>query len=355
MIPKQDPKVLEEASHWYARLLAPDCTARDRSAFAAWRSDPVHARAYTLAQQLAETLSRSADHPRLQALADQALSPADTAGETERGTLHQPQPGPYLPRHTGHRKSRWSRPVALAAGLAIVAISLSWITDVTSPYGTPVVTVYETRAGERQTFTLDDGTVIEADVATRLTATLGPSTREVELVAGRALFSVAHDPSRPFSVQAQNTRTVALGTRFQVQHRQNAVLIALTEGSVEISGGAGGSVWRDRLVPGEQLTLEGPAAAPRKQQVDAQLVTSWSRGRLLFRGTPLAEALEEINRYAAIPVRLGDPSLGDMEVGGNFIAGDSRSIVSAFAAVLPLTVVESGDELVLFRRHDIGS
>jgi len=54
-------------------------------------------------------------------------------------------------------------------------------------------------------------------------------------------------------------------------------------------------------------------------------------------------------------VRLGDPALADLPVAGNFIAGDSDVVVAAFAAVLPLRVVASGDrEIILFRRYDAG-
>jgi transmembrane sensor len=86
------------------------------------------------------------------------------------------------------------------------------------------------------------------------------------------------------------------------------------------------------------------------------MATSWSRGRLLFRGTPLAEAIEEVNRYSARKVRLADPSLADLAIGGNFIAGDSELIVSAFAAALPIRAVEGGGgEILLFRRYETDS
>ena len=90
-----------------------------------------------------------------------------------------------------------------------------------------------------------------------------------------------------------------------------------------------------------------------KTSVDTYMATSWSRGRLVFRGTPLAEALEEVNRYSTRKLRLADPSLASLPVGGNFIAGDSELIVSAFAAALPLRSVDGGGgEILLFRRYE---
>jgi transmembrane sensor len=85
--------------------------------------------------------------------------------------------------------------------------------------------------------------------------------------------------------------------------------------------------------------------------VDARVATSWSLGRLVFRGTRLADALQQVNRYAATKVRLADLSLADMPVSGNFVVGDSEAVVAAFAAVLPLEIAASGDELLLYRRQ----
>jgi ferric-dicitrate binding protein FerR (iron transport regulator) len=52
-------------------------------------------------------------------------------------------------------------------------------------------------------------------------------------------------------------------------------------------------------------------------------------------------------------VLLGDPELADLPVAGNFIAGETDLIVSAFAAVLPLRVADgSAGEIILFRRYE---
>lgn len=345
---KPDPKVLEEASRWYARLLAPDCGIEERARFNAWHSQPANARAFALATKLAEMLPRFANHPRVQTLAAQALREEAPATAVVQDLAASRKLPPRL------AVRRWTLPASLAAALAVVLVGAQVLTQRPAP-STESVATFETSADKRQAFTLEDGTLVEVDVASRLSVTLTATAREVELLSGRAIFSVAHDPDRPFGVRAGATRTVALGTQFQVQRRDDAVLITLAEGSVRVSGGTPSASWSEMLVPGEQITLDAPASGPRKIEVDPGQVTSWSRGRLVFRGTPLAEAVEEINRYAPIKVRIADPALADLKVGGNFIAGDGRPIVSAFAAVLPLTIVDSGDEFLLYRRDDAGS
>jgi transmembrane sensor len=160
-------------------------------------------------------------------------------------------------------------------------------------------------------------------------------------------------------VTAGGTRTTALGTKFQIEHSAERVVVVLTEGSVSVTPDRLPSddpaAWEERLAPNERLSFEEGRDRPVKTTVDTYMATSWSRGRLVFRGTPLAEAIEEVNRYSTRKLRLADPSLASLTVGGNFIAGDSELILSAFAAALPLRSVDGGGgEILLFRRYESG-
>jgi transmembrane sensor len=330
---------LQEAARWHARLYAADCTEQERIAFERWRSEcPANAAAYARAESVTARLDQLINvDARLQALADRAFQSSSSKPISTR-------PG----------TTRWALPAALAAGLALAIIAVNFSAQLLHPAA--AVMVYDT-ADARRTFTLEDGSVVRMDVATRLEVRMSAERRQVELLSGRALFEVAHDKTRPFSVTASGARTTALGTRFQVQSEQGQVLVTLAEGSVAVDDGHIGSRWNERLRPGEQLSFDARSNAVDKHVVDLQYATSWSRGRHVFRGTPLAEAIAEINRYAHRKVRLGDPlgdpSLAALPVGGNFITGDSKLIVDAFAAVLPLrVVVGGGDEILLFRRYE---
>ena len=336
-------RTLEEAARWQARLASPACTGQDRDDFERWlRRDASHAQAYAAAEALSAALGRVAESsPRLLAMADDAFAMGDGVN------AGAPQ---LRPSHTRLKTHRWIVPATLAAGfsLAVIGVQLANYAEQVAP--APVA--YASTAHEQRTITLADGSTVHLDVASEISVRLSAKRRDIVLVDGRALFEVAHDTSRPFTVSASDSHTTALGTKFQVQRDGQHVVVTLAEGSVAVTGSSGADAWRDRLMPGEQITLAGHAQPPQKRAVDPLIVTSWSRGRLVFHGTPLAEALDEVNRYAARKVRLGDPTLASLPVGGNFLAGDSDRIVAAFAAVLPLRVAEGGSgEIVLFRRY----
>jgi transmembrane sensor len=333
---KLPDRTLQEAARWQARLHAENCSESDRQAFREWqdsRSD--RARAASVAQSVLDGVDQLTRQSRLQALADEAF--AEHAHADVRGP----------------RKLAWVGAMAASVMLGVFAFKFYSAT-----FFAVQPMAYETSSSERREVQLSDGSTIEMDAGTRLNVKITADERVVELLAGRAVFAVAHDSARPFSVDAAGARTTALGTRFQVQRQEKQVVVTLAEGSVavtpDIAGGtAMADAWRERLMPGEQLTINQFTAARDKTVVDPAVVTSWTQGRHIFRATPLGEAVEEVNRYAAKKVRLGDPALAELRVGGSFIAGDSEQIVAAFAAVLPVRIVQGGnDEIILFRSHD---
>jgi transmembrane sensor len=321
--------LLEEAARWYARLAAPYCSIAERTQFDIWRaSSPSHAKAWARVQHAADAVERLASHdPQLQALSDQAYAMA-RAGTDQHSKVQR----------------RWAVPAALAASLVIAVMGLQ--------FGSRLIrqpldqVVYETSSVGK--ITLEDGSIVHMDVNSRISVLMSKKERQVELLAGRALFEVVHNAIRPFTVVAGNTRTTDLGTRFQVDRTQETVVVTVAEGAVMVDSTLSAQHWREHLAPGEQLAVSSNTSSHLKQAVDPLAATSWSRGRLMFRATPLVRAVEEVNHYAAKKLRIADPSLAGLTVSGNVVAGDSELAASAFAAVLPIHVIDGGNETILF-------
>jgi transmembrane sensor len=326
----KDEHAMRAAARWKARLLAADCTAAEREAFEAWRRvDVAHADAFAAAERITDAVD--ALHlvdPRFQALVDDALH----EHRAKRSARH-----------------RWVLPAAAAAGLAGLMLALRFLPDIGSA-AEPVV--YHADIDTPRVVRLEDGSIVNLDAGSRVQVVMTQDRRDIRLLAGRAVFDVEHDRTRPFTVNAAGFDTTALGTRFQVDLQEKDVVVTLAEGRVAVDGERPEHALNERLEPGEQLRIDRVTTEHSKSFVDTHVATSWSEGRLAFRSTPLRVALDEVNRYSHKKVRLGDPTLAAMPVAGNFIAGDSESVVTALTALLPLRVVVSGeDEVILFRRY----
>lgn len=329
---KNRPSSWDEAAGWYARLHGPDCTGRDRADFEAWlRADSSHWHAYAEAERVTRALDQLIEaDSSLRVMADAGLNDA-AAPRRSRGI-----------------------PAALAASVVAALLAFQAFESFdTSPAN---VETYANTTDRQRLITLADRSTVHLDVNSEVAVQMEGAQRRITLIRGRALFDVEKDASRPFVVAAGATRTTALGTVFQVEREAERVVVVLTEGSVAVTPADERRHWREQLEPGEQLSMRDSSSVPVKHTVDGAAETSWSRGRLVFRGTPLGDALDDVNRYSTRKVRLADPTLAELKVGGTFIAGDSELIVSAFAAVLPIRTVDSGGgEILLFRRYETDS
>ncbi len=318
------PDTRAQAEAWHARLGAADVSRREREAFERWHAQPGHAEAYAATGRLLDGVDALAGgDPRMEALMQEARRRPAT-----------------LPTHS----RRWGAWAVAACVVAALAMGLR--------YGPALMAGPEplahATAGEGRTLVLEDGSRVQLDVGSRITTRFTRRQRELELLEGRALFDVAHDAARPFLVRAGDGSVTALGTRFLVQRERNGVIVTLAEGEVDVVRvGEDGRQRKARLQPGEQLRWAGGDAWTLRA-TDTEAALGWTRGRLIFRSTPLAEVVAEVNRYSIRKLVLADPSLAELPVYGNFIAGDAGTVVAALDAVLPVRIEEAGQD---FRIH----
>jgi transmembrane sensor len=315
-----DARIREEAADWFARLNARTVSVGDLEAFRAWRATPAHRDAYA-AVEVAWTRSGGLrDDPQIQAALAEAVV--------------RPHRGPRFPM----------RGVAVAAGVAALAFAGAggwWLQT------RPVT--YSTETGERRLVRLEDGSEVHLDTATRLTARLRDGRRDLVLVSGQALFSVAHDPARPFTVRAGDVNVVALGTRFDVRREGEAVRVTLLDGGVSVKAeGSRAGDWR--LAPGQRIVAGGPTASAQVRgpvRVDVRAAVAWTEGRLEFDGVPLSEAIAEVNRYETRPLRLAAGVDADLPISGVFDAGHGPAFAEAAAQLHGLRVRVSPEAIRL--------
>jgi transmembrane sensor len=308
-----------EAEAWFVRLMSPECSAAERRSFEQWRaSSSVNEQAYAATERLWQRLD--------------GMEADEVIGRHAAAAL---KPEPVV--------RRW--PLALAAGVIAVLVGVGVVSQVTT---NATLEHYQT-LGQSRKVTLSDGSEVMMDLATGIDVRLSRGERNIKLVAGRALFDVAHDASRPFRVDTGRGEVTALGTQFQVDVDADRVVVTLLEGAVSVSPPeARQQEPALRLAPGQQARYSNSNWARR--DVDAAAVVSWSSGFHVFSATPLAEAVREINRYSTTKLRLADPSLESLVISGNFKTGDAETISSAWPIVLPVTLRKDGAEIVIAPR-----
>jgi transmembrane sensor len=299
----------EEAAEWLARLGNHAISTTTVRAFRDWRDDPENDAAYAEAEAFWEASGQHAADPGILQMTQDAL---------DRGK-----------RRAGWRA--WLRGPRLAGALTLAALGLAGAAVLIVR---PFAPAYATAPIEQKVVRLEDGSRVHLNVDSRVVVAFRKGERQVTLTRGEAFFDVAHDAARPFVVQADGARIRALGTRFDVRRQDGDVQVTLLQGSVRVSPDRGPAAV---LAPNQQA-LVGSGGAIRRTAADAARTASWTTGRLVFRDTPLAAAVAEVNRYSDRKVQLAGPGLADRPVSGFFDVGDPESFARGVADLFDLSL-----------------
>ena len=327
------------AERWYARLMAPHCSLRDKEQFEAWlRLAPENALAYEDTKALWASLGGLDEDEGIGPYTVSALEP-DTEpfmGHWTDAVARDSRPVPPEPRNL------W---LPVGAGLAALLVVGVVIWPMLKPQ---VPSIPFTATAAIEDVKLEDGSSVQLDLNTNLAVRIGPDTRDIELKQGRAMFEVAHDAARPFVVDAGAGRITALGTQFQVQREGEKVSVTLLEGSIGIDSAHDSNGQRTlRLVPGQKASYTPTTKSWTVAAVDSAALTSWSQGFHVFSATPLDEAIAEINRYSDIKLKLADSALGKLRLSGSFKLGKGEQIAEALPYALPIKVSRYADTIII--------
>ena len=231
-------------------------------------------------------------------------------------------------------------------------------------WGEPEPSSLVTRVGEYVEHTLPDGSHIALNTDSRLDIAFTAEVREVTLLAGEALFTVAKDPGRPFMVNAGSRRITALGTVFLVRLGANEVEVAVTEGMVALSATTTAVVDAapspDSVEPvhlRERQSLKLPVNEPEPQlniktisDSDLRRKLAWREGLLDFYRTPLNEVVSEVSRHSGLRISILDPELQEREFDGLFRVGETELLLQALSIHGDIQLTRVGADTVLLSR-----
>jgi transmembrane sensor len=318
-------RALDEAAAWFAKLSRRSVTTETLRAFRAWRRTPVNRDAYEKVERAWATASALAQDPDIASVTRDAARPSRRRGVRTR-----------------LRTAAWTAlTLACVVSLGVILLVVSEVLG----------QGYATGPAEQRIVRLEDGTVVRLNARSRMAVRFAGDERRVELKSGEALFEVTHDPHRPFRVLAGDARVTAIGTRFDVDHLSTAVQVTLLDGGLEVTA----PLTRQplRLHPNEAVQVAAGAVRAPAPATTAEAL-AWTEGRLIFKQTPLRDALLKVNRYARRPVRLAAIDLAQAPVSGVFVAGDTSAFAHAAAALFDLAAEPDGEGGFVLKRRASG-
>lgn len=158
--------------------------------------------------------------------------------------------------------------------------------------------------GEMKQVLLPDGSEVWLNAGSMLLYSddLSGSIRRLFL-NGEATFRVEKDLERPFIVKTQYMQVEALGTTFNVRSYVDAGTAAVTleKGLVRVD--VDGKVRVSEVIsPNEQFVYNHRQGKTARLQVDAELVSKWKEGYLVFEETSFEEIIRTVERRFNVTV-----------------------------------------------------
>lgn len=200
---------------------------------------------------------------------------------------------------------------ALAAAVtAVVILAFSYMIYVSNASSTIAFT---TAAGERNTITLPDGTVVIMNG----NSSLSYNERDWEgdsrplQFSGEAYFKVKSNPERPFIVNTSAIAIKVLGTTFNVKSYDEdpSIETTLVEGKVQIQR-IQGKLHAEtvELSPDHKATYSKDSEKIVMEETQSAKEVAWINGSLVFEDEPFSEIVKDLERWYGVSITVEDQS-----------------------------------------------
>ncbi len=316
-----DPRIVEAAAAWLAQHDA-GLDREQKLAFTTWlEADPRHAAAW---QEMGVAWA-AFDEPRYLNLADAMI--VELAARQRRRRWRVVQAG-------------------VAAALLATAAAVVLLVRPASPPAGQSPTML--RAGHN---VMEDGSHIDLNTGAEVAVSYTPARREVQLLRGEALFTVAKNANRPFVVSAAGVEVRAVGTVFAVALQNTNVDLLVTEGRVIVRRGRNSalvlaSAGERLLIPTDPgSTWPPPVLAQTEEQMDQRL--GWLNLSLDLRNLSLRESIKLFNARNVLQLSIADPALGTMRMDGIFLVTNVEGFLRLLESNYQVKAERVGDNRVI--------
>ncbi|VVE12299.1 FecR family protein [Pandoraea fibrosis] len=310
--------VQRDAHAWVRRLTSGEATVADAQALQQWcDASPSHAAAFADARRLWRDLG--------------------PAGEMVRARE----------RAEARRPVRVGRRVLLGGALASVAGIGAAVVAPVGLWGAMTSLAhadYRTSVGEQRQIALPNDVTVNLNTRTSIalmrTGAQASGQSALSARSGIDLLDgeIAVDNSRSagrFVVSAGDGRTIGTQANFEVRNLDTCVCVTCVSGNVRVELGSN----YVQLAANQQVIYRGQHLG-RATSVDATVATAWRSGVLVFRDTPLADVVGEINRYRSGRVVVIDSQLAQSRLSGRFRIDRLGEIFAQIQEVLGARVTQ---------------
>jgi ferric-dicitrate binding protein FerR (iron transport regulator) len=343
-----DPKEYEAEDFLQDPSFCDFCLGNNEQAVNFWKDwislNPERAKVLQQARELYGLLNGNLSNARYvedrQFFIEKMNAHLSLSGYNEPDALYQP-----TQRSPLRKLGLYAAAIAAAILLFVVLSPLFKTILPTPPAVSPYGYAEDSKAGERKSFQLADGTkvMLNAGSTIKVAKNFNVSTREI-LLEGEAFFDVTHNAQKPFIIHTASMDVKVLGTAFNIKAypSDKTTETSLLKGSIEVT------VKNDPgkvviLHPNEKIILPNTIqenvsiTTPRKAPVspivkerykisgltyssmDSSLVeVSWTDNKLAFDSDPFEDIATRLERWYNVSIRFENPDIRQYRFTGVF-------------------------------------
>ncbi|MGK9118905.1 FecR family protein [Olivibacter jilunii] len=174
---------------------------------------------------------------------------------------------------------------------------------------------------------MTDGSIIMLNAESKCSYSkkFGVKERRVQLLKGEAYFDVAANQHQPFVVETRHSRTLVLGTAFNINIKEAADAVTLRKGKVAVTSKQ--VAWQHKplyLKPNERALIVSNKT-PMKEPADALSISNWNR--IYFEGQTLENAANKLMQVYGIQIDIHREKLRKVRFSASFNLSDKPTDV----------------------------
>jgi ferric-dicitrate binding protein FerR (iron transport regulator) len=215
--------------------------------------------------------------------------------------------------------------------------------------------------GGHKLISLSDGSTVDLNTDSHMSAVISAKERAVRLESGEAVFEVASDRNRPFTVKVGHVQVRVLGTRFDLfggeinpYTGERVTRIVVLDGAIQVTRDDTSAQSIIHLTAGQQIEIPDDRTKVAQirsiTEAAAGRLTAWQHGAIEFEDRPLNEVFAEYARYQPLGFASKDPEILHQRFTGVFHTNDLGPLLKSLEnECIRTTYDEGGQRIVLSR------
>lgn len=202
---------------------------------------------------------------------------------------------------------------------------------------------YQTGADEQLTVTLSDGSQVVLNENTSFT--FNPSTgKRLAKLTGEAFFDIKRLESHPFEIISGATKTIVLGTSFNVRAYPDEATVEVNVTSGEVAFTEVNMQQRPVLLQkGSTGIFDRTAATVSKSASVSTNANAWKTKELIFNDETMQQVIPTLERYFEIDLKLSDQQINRCSLNGEFKQPELDELLQIIAFTLNVEVEKRDD------------